>query len=80
MASDRHGKGEIELPAIPAKSPKASVRHVGASGSEHPYTIDSVMQFLGWNEYKVQAALTIIDAANAGAIEQAAAIVGDARW
>jgi flagellar biosynthesis GTPase FlhF len=44
---DAFGKGEIELPAVPTKTPE---KHVRLASDEHRYTRDSVATFLGWTK------------------------------
>lgn len=45
---EAYGKGEIELPEVPAKTNVQHIRYAPASKREHPYTKATVAEFLGW--------------------------------
>ncbi len=43
-----YGRGEIELPRVPAKTNKNDVRYAANGSLQHPYTKSTVASFLGW--------------------------------
>jgi hypothetical protein len=45
-----YGAGEIQLPEVDEKTNKSHLRHAGPNQDQHPYTIRSVAQFLGWTK------------------------------
>lgn len=42
--------GEIELPEVDPKTNNQHVRHAPRTSGEHPYTVASVAEFLGWTK------------------------------
>lgn len=45
---EAYGNGDIELPKIPVKTPASHVRYVRQAAAQHPFTKNTVAQFLGW--------------------------------
>jgi hypothetical protein len=60
-----YADGRIDLGKLPARTAKTSIRYApnfaildGAEApSDHPYTAGMLIEFLGWNEYRVTTAL-----------------------
>ncbi len=43
-----YGAGEIQLPEVDEKTNKSAIRYAAKSSLQHPYTTQTVAQFLGW--------------------------------
>ena len=60
-----YAEDRIDLGTMPPKTPKTAIRYAPAfsigdvqqAPTEHPYTAEMLVNFLGWNEYRVKTAL-----------------------
>jgi hypothetical protein len=68
---EAYADGRITLPSVAPRQDNASVRLAPyfrqnrdadglSSRTDHPYTVETLAQFLGWKEYKVQTALNAL--------------------
>jgi ParB-like chromosome segregation protein Spo0J len=72
-----YADGRIKLGDLPAKTAKTSVRYApsfaigdGAGpAKDHPYTTAMLIEFLGWNEYRVSTALKALALIESGKVK-----------
>jgi hypothetical protein len=79
---EAYGKGEIELPPVPAKTRSHLVKYDPPDSADHPYTKSTVAEFLGWTKkgprgsiepnYACEVAFTALDCIEKGIINHQA--------
>lgn len=72
-----YADGRIKLGNLPAKTAKTSIRYAPSfsmtdgpeAPSNHPYTTAMLVEFLGWNEYRVTTALKALALIESGKVK-----------
>jgi ParB-like chromosome segregation protein Spo0J len=72
-----YADGRIDLGKLPAKTQKNATRYAPAfslgdarkAPTEHPYTAEMLVKFLGWNEYRVKTALQSLALIESGKVK-----------